>query len=50
MSMNRAAEDDDVAEPPSSACECSLAGWRCQHIEVEQPKVDPPDCGHGLSL
>ena len=37
-----------VVEPTSSACPCSLKGWRCGHIEPPEP--EPPDRGHGLSL
>ena len=39
-----------VVEHPSSACRCSLKGWRCGHIEAKQLEVDPPDRGRGLSL
>ncbi len=39
-----------VVAPTSNACRCSLKGWRCQHIELDTPEVEPPDRGHGLSL
>ena len=39
-----------TVEPTSTSCRCSWRGWRCGHIEIEPPEVDPPERGHGLSL
>ena len=39
-----------VAEPTSTSCRCSQAGWRCGHIEGPKLEADPPDRGRGLSL
>lgn len=39
-----------VAAPTSTSCQCSLKGWRCEHIELSAPEIEPPNRGHGLSL
>ena len=47
---DRGLEQRVVAEPTSTSCRCSRAGWRCGHIEGPKLEADPPDRGRGLSL
>ncbi|MDE0352945.1 MAG: nucleotidyl transferase AbiEii/AbiGii toxin family protein [bacterium] len=53
--LSAATTDRDIGhrattQTTSNTCRCSPNGWRCKHIELDTPEVEPPNRGHGLSL